>query len=171
MWGYPGKKLLFMGEEMAPWHEWNHAASLDWSLLDHKPHAGMRGLITDLNRLYKSEKALHARDCEGEGFEWLIADDRDNSVFAWLRKSGGPDAPIAVVTNFTPVPRGGYTLPLPQAGRWTEILNSDSPHYGGTGMGNAGGITASATPSHGRPASAKVTLPPMATLIFRFDGA
>jgi 1,4-alpha-glucan branching enzyme len=171
MWGYPGKKLLFMGEEFAPWHEWNHAASLDWSLLDHKPHAGMKALIADLNRLYRKEPALHARDCEGEGFEWLIADDRDNSVFAWLRRSGGADPMVAVVSNFTPVPRENYVLPLPFAGRWREILNSDAELYGGTGSGNLGGITAGAQPSHGRPASAKVTLPPMATLILRFEGA
>jgi 1,4-alpha-glucan branching enzyme len=171
MWAYPGKKLLFMGEEMAPWHEWNHAASLDWSLLDHKPHAGMRALITDLNRLYRDEPALHARDCEGEGFEWLIADDRDNSVFAWLRKSGGSDPLIAVVSNFTPVQREDYRLPLPIAGCWTERLNSDSEIYGGTGKGNGGAVTAKPEHSHGRPASAAVTLPPMSTLILQFAGA
>jgi 1,4-alpha-glucan branching enzyme len=171
MWAYPGKKLLFMGEEMAPWQEWNHAGALDWSLLDHKPHAGMRRLITDLNRLYRNEPALHARDCEGEGFEWLIADDRDNSVFAWLRKSGGADPPVASVSNFTPVPREGYVLPLPSAGRWSELLNTDAEIYGGTGKGNLGRIVAGGTPSHGRPASATLTIPPMATLILRFEGA
>ena len=121
MWGYPGKKLLFMGQEMAPWTEWSEARSLDWHLLDHAPHKGMQSLVRDLNRIYRALPALHARDCEPEGFDWLIADDNQNSVYAWARHSGGGDPAVVVVSNFTPVPREGYVLPLPRAGRWREI--------------------------------------------------
>jgi 1,4-alpha-glucan branching enzyme len=170
MWGYPGKKLLFMGQEMAPWTEWSEARSLDWHLLDHAPHKGMQSLVRDLNGRYRTLPALHARDCEPEGFDWLIADDNQNSVYAWARHSGGGDPPVVVVSNFTPVPREGYVLPLPRAGRWREILNSDAAAYGGSGLGNMGEIQAEAVPSHGKPASAKVLLPPLATLYFLFDG-
>ncbi len=168
MWGYPGKKLLFMGQEMAPWTEWTEARSLDWHLLDHAPHQGMQSLVRDLNHQYRSLPALHARDCEPEGFEWLIADDHQNSVYAWARHSGGDAPPVVVVTNFTPVPRENYVLPLPSAGRWREILNTDAGTYGGSGQGNMGGVTALAEPSHGKPASARVMLPPLATLYFAF---
>jgi 1,4-alpha-glucan branching enzyme len=114
--------------------------------------------------------ALHARDCEGDGFEWLIVDDAENSVFAWLRKSGGDDPPVAVVSNFTPVPRNDYLVPLPRAGRWREMLNSDADIYGGSGLGNLGAVNAGNQPSHGRPASARVSLPPMATLFLVHEG-
>jgi len=169
MWGYPGKKLLFMGQEMAPWNEWSESRSLDWHLLAHGAHKGMQSLVRDLNRLYRRHPALHARDCEAEGFEWLIADDHDNSVFAWLRHSGGGGPSIAVISNFTPVPRDNYVLPLPAAGKWREILNSDASVYGGSGRGNLGGATAVAEPSHGRPASARLSLPPLATLYLIAD--
>ena len=169
MWGYPGKKLLFMGQEMAPWTEWSEARSLDWHLLDHAPHKGVQSLVRDLNHSYRNIPALHARDCEPEGFEWLVADDHENSVFAWARHSGEGGTIVAVVTNFTPVPRENYTLPLPAAGLWREILNSDASVYGGSGMGNMGGVTARAEPSHGKPAQATVTLPPLATLYFAFE--
>ncbi|MEO7704994.1 MAG: 1,4-alpha-glucan branching protein GlgB, partial [Thermoflexales bacterium] len=164
MWGYPGKKLLFMGQEMAPWTEWTEARSLDWHLLDHAPHLGMQQLVRDLNRLYRELPSLHARDCEPEGFEWLIADDYQNSVFAWARHSGSGDPPVVVVTNFTPIPRDDYILPLPHAGQWREILNSDAEVYGGSGRGNMGGVHAAASISHGKPASARISLPPLATV-------
>ena len=165
MWGYPGKKLIFMGDEFAPWDEWNADRGLDWQLLSGEPHAGMQRVIRDLNAAYKSLPALHGRDCEGEGFEWLITDDRENSVFAWTRKAG--DAPpVVVVTNFTPVPRDGYVLPLPRAGRWCEIVNTDATHYWGSGRGNFGGIDAESVAWRGHPARAAISLPPLATLIF-----
>jgi 1,4-alpha-glucan branching enzyme len=170
MWGYPGKKLLFMGQEWAPWDEWSEARSLDWHLLQYKPHEGMRRLVGDLNHAYRTFPALHARDCEGDGFEWLIVDDAANSVFAWLRKSGGDDPPVAVVSNFTPVPRNDYAVPLPRAGRWREAVNSDAEIYGGSGQGNLGAVHAENQPSHGQPASARLTLPPMATLFLVFEG-
>ncbi|MCB1377626.1 MAG: 1,4-alpha-glucan branching protein GlgB [Alphaproteobacteria bacterium] len=166
MWGYPGKKLLFMGQEMAPWTEWSEARSLDWHLLDHAPHKGVQSLVRDLNRHYRVHPALHARDCEPEGFEWMIADDRQNSVYAWVRHSGGAAPPIAVVSNFTPVPREDYQLPLVASGRWREILNTDAASYGGSGKGNMGAVTATAEPSHGKPACARIVLPPLATLYF-----
>ncbi|MGQ0485080.1 MAG: 1,4-alpha-glucan branching protein GlgB [Hyphomicrobiales bacterium] len=170
MWGYPGKKLLFMGQEMAPWTEWSEAHSLDWHLLDHAPHKGMQSLIRDLNRLYRAYPALHARDCEAEGFEWLNADDHENSVFAWARHSGSGDPIVVVAANFTPVPRDNYLLPLPAAGHWREILNTDAGIYGGSGRGNMGGVAAGSHASHGKPASARLSLPPLATLFLVHEG-
>jgi 1,4-alpha-glucan branching enzyme len=168
MWAYPGKKLLFMGQEFAPWTEWTEATGLDWQLLDHSPHKGMQTVIRDLNRIYREYPALHARDCEPEGFEWLIADDYQNSVYAWLRKAPG-EPPVAAITNFTPIPRDRYVLPLPRAGHWREILNTDAKAYGGSGRGNFGAIEARDMSSHERPASAEVSLPPLATLYFALD--
>jgi 1,4-alpha-glucan branching enzyme len=166
MWAYPGKKLLFMGQEMAPWGEWSEAKSLDWHLLDHAPHKGMQDLVRDLNHRYRGYPALHARDCEGEGFEWMLADEYENSVFAWARHSGEGHPPVVTITNFTPVVRENYVLPLPKFGRWTEILNTDATLYGGSGRGNMGSMEADNGPSHGKPASARITLPPLATVYF-----
>jgi 1,4-alpha-glucan branching enzyme len=167
MWGYPGKKLLFMGQEFAQGPEWSEARSLEWGQLDIPAHRGVLALVRDLNHLYRDRPALHARDCEGEGFEWLIADDSTNSVFAWLRKA--PDAnPVAVISNFTPVPRQGYRVPLPYAGRWREVLNSDAELYGGSGAGNLGGVTAA---DEGGGVGAECTLPPLATIWLEFDPA
>lgn len=126
----------------------------------------MRRLVRDLNGTYRAKPALHARDCEGEGFEWLIADDRDNSVFAWLRKAPGEKL-VAVVTNFTPVYREDYDVPLPVAGRWKEILNTDAEIYGGSGKGNGGAVQAEKK-SNGR-TMATITLPPLATLMLEQD--
>ena len=162
MWGYPGKKLLFMGQEFAQRREWNEAVALDWELLDAPAHEGVRNLVRDLNHLYRDKPALHARDCEGEGFEWLIVDDSANSVFAWVRKA--PDsAPIAVIANMSPVPRTDYRVPLPFDGPWREILNSDSVYYGGSGQGNLGQVRASE-------GGAGVTLPPLATVMLEYAG-
>lgn len=170
MWGYPGKKLLFMGQEFAQRDEWNADRSLDWHVTQSPPHAGMQALIRDLNRIYRDTPALHARDCEGEGFSWLIADDRDNSVFAFARYDGAGGPPAVIVTNFTPVPREGYRVPFPVAGRWREAINTDSTVYWGSGLGNMGAIETEAHPSHGLPASALVWIPPLATLIFVAEG-
>ncbi|MEJ6781312.1 1,4-alpha-glucan branching protein GlgB [Aminobacter sp. Piv2-1] len=162
MWAYPGKKLLFMGQEFAQRAEWNEAKALDWNLLDFAPHRGVRQLVSDLNQLYRSRPALHARDCEPEGFEWLIVDDARNSVFAWLRKAPGA-APIAVISNFTPVPRDNYRVPLPQAGTWREVFNSDALDYGGSGKGNGGMVTARQADGGG--AAVTLLLPPLATVM------
>jgi 1,4-alpha-glucan branching enzyme len=138
-------------------------------LLQYGPHAGLSLLVRDLNHLYRTQAALHARDCESEGFEWLVADDSDNSVFAWLRRGGPNDPPIAAVVNFTPVPRENYRLPLPAAGRWREILNTDSHHYGGSGLGNFGAVEAWPEPWAGKPASALITVPALAALYFLLE--
>ena len=169
MWGYPGKKLLFMGQEFAPWGEWSEARSLDWNLLEHAPHRGVQSLVRDLNHVYRGTPALHARDCEPDGFEWLIADDKENSVFAWARHSGEGHAIVVVISNFTPVPRTGYAVPFPVAGRWREIVNTDAHSYGGSDMGNLGAVTAEPNPLNGKPAQATVTLPPLSTLYFMQD--
>jgi len=166
MWGYPGKKLLFMGQEFAQWQEWSEEKSLDWNLLEYPLHEGMRRLVRDLNGTYRRKPALHARDCEGEGFEWLIADDSNNSVFAWLRKAPG-EKMIAVITNFTPVYRENYSIPLPVEGRWKEILNTDAEIYGGSGKGNGGAVQA--TKDNKGTVSAAITLPPLATLMLEQD--
>jgi 1,4-alpha-glucan branching enzyme len=168
MWAYPGKKLLFMGQEFAPWDEWSEAKSLDWHLLGFEPHRGVQTLIADLNKLYKSSPAMHGRDCEGEGFQWLIADDHTNSVFAWARWADEA-SPIVSISNLTPVPRVGYVVPMPRAGRWIEKINSDALAYGGTGLGNGGSVLAIAKETAGQPAEAILTLPPMATLILEFS--
>jgi len=164
MWGYPGKKLLFMGQEFAQRREWSEARSLDWSLLDYHPHRGMRQVVRDLNLLYRSRPALHARDCEPEGFSWLIVDDKQNSVFAWLRSAPGAN-PVAVVSNFTPVPREDYRVKLPRAGRWREIMNTDAADYGGSGRGNGGFVEAR---GEGGGIAATMLLPPLATIMLEF---
>jgi 1,4-alpha-glucan branching enzyme len=162
MWGYPGKKLLFMGQEFAQRREWSEARALDWELLDAPAHAGVQRLVRDLNHRYRDTPALHARDCEADGFEWLVVDDAQASVFAWLRKAPG-QPPVAVVSNMTPTRHGHYRLPLPHDGRWREVLNSDAAIYGGTGDGNMGAI-------HARDGAAFVVLPPLATMMFIYDG-
>ena len=162
MWGYPGKKLLFMGQEFAQRQEWSEDRALDWHLRCSSSHEGTRNLVRDLNRLYCETPALHARDCEGEGFEWLIGDDAANSVFAWLRKAPG-EKPVAVIANLTPVARAPYRVPLPHDGRWREIINSDAHHYWGSGLGNMGGVDA-------KDGAAWVTLPPLATIMLQYDG-
>ena len=165
MWGYPGKKLLFMGQEFAQWSEWSEARALDWNLLSYHQHEGMRRLVRDLNLSYRAKPALHARDCEPEGFRWLIADDHDNSVFAWLRLAPG-EKPVAVITNFTPVFRESHRIPLPTAGRWREILNTDAEIYGGSGKGNGGRVQAV---DAGGDISTTMTLPPLATIMLELE--
>lgn len=162
MWGYPGKKLLFMGQEFAQRREWSEERALDWNLREAPMHEGVRNLVRDLNHVYLAKAALHARDCEAEGFEWLIADDRQNSVFAWLRKAPG-EQPIAVISNMTPALHDHYRLPLPHDGAWREILNSDAHGYGGSGRGNLGTITAVNGAAH-------IILPPLATIMFEHVG-
>ena len=169
MWAHPGKKLLFMGQEFAQGAEWNFDQPLEWHLLDIDWHRGVRDCVRDLNRLYRSLPALHARDCEFEGFRWITADDREQSVLAWLRLGPDGEPPVAMITNFTPVPRPGYRIGLPEAGRWTEILNTDAAIYGGSGQGNLGGVDADWTPWQSFPASAEVTIPPLATIYLRLE--
>jgi 1,4-alpha-glucan branching enzyme len=169
MWGHPGKKLLFMGQEFAQRDEWNFDRSLDWHLLGADAHRGVQTLVRDLNRIYRETPALHQRDCEPEGFRWIIGDDAAQSVFAWVRNGDSGAKPIVVIVNMTPVPRHGYRVGLPAAGRWIEILNTDATAYGGSGLGNGGEVYALNEQAHGEPASAVFTLPPLATLYFRQD--
>jgi 1,4-alpha-glucan branching enzyme len=170
MWGHPGKKLLFMGGEFAQEQEWDHDQSLDWHLLEKPDHAGVRALVADLNRLYRSQPALHRRDCEAAGFEWLIGDDAENSVLAFARH-GETDRDLAVVVcNFTPVPRKAYRIGVPAAGQFRESVNTDSAAYGGGNMRNAEIIATEAIGAHGRPRSIELTLPPLATVILEYLG-
>ncbi|WP_284388023.1 1,4-alpha-glucan branching protein GlgB [Devosia yakushimensis] len=168
MWGHPGKKLLFMGQEFAQREEWADGKSLDWYLLEAGMHEGMRRLIADLNLAYRQLPALHERDCEPDGFEWVIGNDHANSVFAWLRKAPGAD-PVLVVSNFTPVPRSGYKIPMPQAGRWVERINTDAGWYSGSNTGNQGAVTAHAVEGQHWPAEAELYLPPLSTLFLKFE--
>ncbi len=165
MWTHPGKKLLFMGGEFGQQREWNHDASLDWHLLDDPAHAGLQRLVRDLNALYRTTPALHARDCTPEGFEWIDGGDTENNVFSYLRKGGDGDPPAAVVCNMAPVLREGVRVGLPAEGRWREALNTDAAEYGGSGAGNGGAVFATAPGAHGRPAAATLTLPPLAAIV------
>ena len=157
----PGKKLLFMGDEIAQGAEWSHERSVDWHLLGIEPHAGVQAWVRDLNRAMREHPALHARDCERGGFEWIDCSDAENGVLAILRRGAAGDPPVVVVLSFTPVPRVGYGVGVPEAGPWREILNGDARVYGGAGWGNLGRVEARATPLHGRPASVSLTLPPL----------
>jgi len=165
MWGHPGKKLLFMGQEFAQPDEWHHDAHLPWRRLDDPRHAGVQSLVRDLNRLYRTQPAMHRLDCEPEGFEWISHDDAEASVFAWLRRDG-QGRQVIVVSNFTPVPREGYRLGVPAGvGVWREALNTDSAHYGGSNMGNKDAtLRVEPVPAHGREVSIALTLPPLATI-------
>jgi len=170
MWAHPGKKLLFMGGEIAQEREWNHDGEVDWFLLDNPDHAGIQRLVRDLNRIYRDEPALHRRDASPEGFRWIIGDDRANSVFAFLRRGEAGDPPVLVVCNMTPAPRPHYRIGVPRAGQWREIANTDSRFYGGSDMGNDGGAATAPIPAHGEPQSLELTLPPLSTLMLRADG-
>ncbi len=169
MYAMSGKKLLFMGGEFAQRGEWDHEESLEWHLTAHKPHSGMQRWVGDLNRLYASEPALCELDCDPAGFEWVDASDADSSVISWLRKNRDGKRQVLVVCNFTPVPRTGYRVGVPSGGMWREALNSDAKEYEGSGLGNAGGFAADAVPTHGRPASLLLTLPPLTILFFVHD--
>jgi 1,4-alpha-glucan branching enzyme len=164
MWAHPGKKLLFMGGELAQKEEWSEARSLDWALLDHAGHAGMKRLVSDLNRTYCGEPALWEVDFRREGFEWLVGDARADNVLAYLRRSADGTRLLACIVNFSPVVRDAWLVPLPLAGGWREVINTDAGIYGGTNVGNLGGITAEANALHGRAFSAAITLPPLAAV-------
>jgi 1,4-alpha-glucan branching enzyme len=167
MWSHPGKKLLFMGGEIAQWREWNHDASLDWHLLDDPNHSGVQLLVRDLNQIYRDTPALFRKDHDSAGFRWVVLDDRSQSVFVYLRLGEPGDAPVLVACNFTPVPRLGYRVGVPSAGHWTEILNTDAAVYGGSNMGNGGGVNAQEVESHGLSASLVIDLPPLATIMLK----
>ncbi len=164
MWGHPGKKLLFMGGEFGQPDEWNHDAALPLHLLGDPLHGGIHRWVGDLNALMRGTPALFRNDTRPEGFAWSVVDDRDNSVLAFLRHGGWQDPPVLVVCNFTPVPRYGYRVGVPRGGFWAERLNSDAALYGGSGLGNAGGVMAEDVPEKGHAHALTLTLPPLATL-------
>jgi 1,4-alpha-glucan branching enzyme len=167
MWAHPGKKLMFMGDEIAQWHEWDHDAEIDWPALQDPNHAGIQRLVRDLNRLYRAEPALHARDTDASGFRWVIGDDRANSVYAFWRLGNEGAEPILVVCNMTPAPRHHYRIGVPREGVWREIINTDSSFYGGGNIGNEGAVRTVDAPAHGEPHSIKLILPPLATVMLR----
>ncbi|MBM1173922.1 1,4-alpha-glucan branching protein GlgB [Microvirga arabica] len=168
MWAHPGKKLLFMGGEIAQEREWNHDASISWELLDYLRHSGVQRLVRDLNRIYAAEPALHGTDSDPGGFEWAVVDDSANSVFAMLRLAKDGSSIILAVSNMTPVPRIAYRIGVPRAGLWNEILNTDAEIYGGSNFGNGGALQAEEVPSHGRPFSLSLALPPLSTILLRW---
>tara|TARA_R110002124_G_scaffold43772_13_gene134419 strand:- start:2056 stop:4257 length:2202 start_codon:yes stop_codon:yes gene_type:complete len=169
MWGHPGKKLLFMGNEFAQNQEWNHNSSLDWHLLDHPAHQGMKCLVRDLNTLYAATPALYQLDCKPEGFEWMEGDAAEESVFVWVRRGINGAPPVVVVSNFTPVERSARRVGVPQSGRWVERLNTDSRHYGGGDRGNLGGVNSAPVAVAGQAHSIRITIPPLATIFFEFE--
>jgi 1,4-alpha-glucan branching enzyme len=167
MFSHPGKKLLFMGAEIAQWAEWNHDGELQWGLLDHPMHRGLQRFVRDLNVLYRGEPALHEYDTDPRGFQWVDCDDWAKSVVSFLRFGEDPDECYLFVVNFTPIVRRSYRVGVPWGGFWREVLNSDAPVYGGSGVGNMGGAHTEPVQHHGRPGSLNLTLPPLAIIAFK----
>jgi len=166
MYGHPGKKLLFMGGEIAQQREWNHDRSLDWHLLDQPLNLGVQNLVRDLNRIYRDVPALHELDFRHEGFEWIDWQDADNSVFCWLRRALD-GAFVVCISNFTPLVRAGYRIGVPRQGVYAELLNTDDARYGGSGVGVHGDLHTQDVAAHGRQYSVQIDLPPLATLILK----
>jgi 1,4-alpha-glucan branching enzyme len=163
MYAHPGKKLLFMGSELAQYQEWSHDRSLDWHLLEHSSHRGVQNVVRDLNNLYRETPALYELDFSAAGFEWIECSDRDNSILSWIRRDKSGEIVICI-TNFTPVVRNNFRIGVPQAGSYRELLNTDAQHYGGSGISNPA-MTAEPVASHNRPQSLSLELPALATLI------
>jgi 1,4-alpha-glucan branching enzyme len=167
MYTQPGKKLLFMGGEIAQWAEWNHDASVEWHLLQYEPHRGVQRWVRDLNTLYRGEPSLHELDCDAAGFQWIDCNDTEQSTIAFLRRGKNSDEAVLVAFNFTPLVRYDYRIGVPWGGEWKEILNSDAPLYGGSGVGNLGGSVAAPTPWHGQTHTLNVGLPPLGMVAFK----
>ena len=164
MWTHPGKKLLFMGGEFAQEREWNHDISLDWHLLEDEHHEGVRRVVRDLNRTYRAEGALHARDCETEGFEWIDGGNAEQSVFVFERRGMEGDRPVVTLSNMTPQVHHGYEIGVPEGGAWEALVNTDDAAYGGSGVG-LGDLSAEPEWRHGRSHSLRLTVPPLATVV------
>ena len=167
----PGKKLVFMGGELGQWGEWNHDGQLDWELLDSPAHRGVQRWLRDLNTVSRAEPALHARDCESSGFEWIDCNDAAHSTLAYVRRGGDPEQVVLVVCNFTPLPRSRFRVGAPAPGFWREILNGDATLYGGSGVGNLGGVHTEPVAHHGRSDSIQITLPPLALVVFKLEAS
>ena len=170
MYAYPGKKLLFMGNEFAQEREWDHDGSLDWHLMDQPRHSGVRNLVQDLNHLYRDFPTLHERDCDGAGFEWIDCQNAADGILSFIRRGSIPNEAMVVVSNFTPVVRHDYRIGVPLDGWYAEELNSDSAHYGGGNVGNFGGVGSEPAGWHGKPHSIEISVPPLATVVFRRTG-
>jgi 1,4-alpha-glucan branching enzyme len=166
MFAHPGKKLMFMGCEFGQGREWNYDHSLDWHLIDQPFHGGLQQFVRDMNRAYAVEPALHQRDFDPQGFEWIDCNDNENSVVSFLRRGRSGELAVAIV-NFTPVPRDGYRIGVPVAGAFDEVINSDSHVYGGSNLGNEGVVFAEALPSHGHAQSLRLNLPPLGFLLLK----
>ena len=167
MYGHPGKKLMFMGDEFGQWREWNYDASLDWHLLEEPMHRGMRKWVQDLNFTYQRERSLHEVDFEGSGFTWIDCNDNENSIISMIRRARDAQDFTVMLVNFTPVPRHGYRVGVPEAGWYRELLNSDGEMYGGGNMGNGGGVHTEPIPSHGYEQSLTVIVPPLGFVMFK----
>ena len=170
MFAQPGKKLLFMGAELAQVAEWNHDGSVEWHLEQLHAHQGIERLLAHLNRSYAGENALHERDVDAGGFEWIEADDTEQSVLSFARRAHDERDQVVIACNFTPVPRHDYRLGVHFAGRWREIVNTDAREYGGSGQGNLGMVQTSEAAWHGRPYSLSVTVPPLGAIFLKRDG-
>jgi 1,4-alpha-glucan branching enzyme len=168
MWAHPGKQLIFQGSEFAQGGEWSEGRTLDWWLLDGADHAGVRRVVTDLNRQYRIDRALWSQDTTPQGFGWIDANDASGNVFSFLRW-GDDGSVLACVANFSPMPHERYRLGLPKQGRWDEVLNTDAEIYGGSGVGNLGSVTAAGTGWHGQPTSATDRVPPLGAIWLRFN--
>jgi 1,4-alpha-glucan branching enzyme len=169
MYAQPGKKLLFMGCEFGQVREWAHDSSLEWDVVQYQYHRGVQAFMEQLNRFYRSEPAMHVLDNKIDGFEWVDCNDNATSTISLLRKSESACDTILIVCNYTPVPRGEYRVGVPHGGYWREMLNSDAREYAGSGIGNLGGVQAEEIPTHGRPFSLKLTLPPLGALFFKAE--
>jgi 1,4-alpha-glucan branching enzyme len=166
MFALPGKKLLFMGAELAQPGEWDHDGGLELHRLQDPANAGIAALVTDLNRLYRNESALHERDADPAGFGWIEANDAEQSAYVFARY-GSQTSPVLAAFNFTPVPRYDYRIGVDALGSYSEIMNTDAPQYGGTGLGNFGMVRADSQAHHGRPYSLRVTLPPLGAVFLK----
>jgi 1,4-alpha-glucan branching enzyme len=166
MYAHPGKKLMFMGAEFGQGREWNYDASLDWHMLETPLHGGIRQFVKDLNHLYGRERALHEVDFDGHGFHWIDCNDSDNSIVSFLRRSQEGESVVAIL-NFTPVPRDGYRIGVPEPGTYAELINSDSELYGGGNVGNGGTVFTEPIASHGHAQSLRLTLPPLGCLLLK----
>jgi 1,4-alpha-glucan branching enzyme len=169
MWAHPGKKLLFQGDEIGQWREWDHSHSIDWHLLQHQPHAGLQRLVRRLNEIYRTEPALFALDDHPEGFEWVDFHDADNTVWSFIRKlsDGSGSSQLLVVVNATPVVRHGYRIGVPVSGSYEVILNSDHADFGGSGSLADGVFHSEGSGAHGKDYSIAMNLPPLAVVILR----
>jgi 1,4-alpha-glucan branching enzyme len=167
MFGHPGKKLMFMGSEFGQWREWDHDSSLDWHLLEDPMHEGLRRWVRDLNATYQRERSLHEVDFEGQGFSWIDCQDNENSVVSMIRRARAPHDFTVMVVNFTPVPRPSYRIGIPEGGWYHEVLNSDAALYGGSNLGNGGGVHSESEPAHGHQQSLRLLVPPLGFVLLK----